>query len=121
MSIHELWGSGPDLAAVHSSVHASTAHLWAKYLTCSFKFTLDSYQGSRTADAKIAIINSFAYLGFAGPIQMRRPDEEFILFEDWQLNSTPLGIPDPKFVFSGELAHLLHMAEAVATPPAGAG
>jgi tRNA (guanine10-N2)-methyltransferase len=101
MSIHELWGSGADLAAVHAAVIKSTKHLWAKYLTCSFKFTLDSYQGSREAGEKIRIINSFAYLGFEGPIVMRRPDEEFILFEDWEFNSKPLGIPDPKHYYFG--------------------
>jgi tRNA (guanine10-N2)-methyltransferase len=101
MSIHELWGSGPDLAAVHTAVQSTTRHLWPQYMTCSFKFTIDSYQGSRSADDKLRIINSFAYLGFAGPIQMRRPDEEFILFEDWEWNSTPLGIPDPKYYYFG--------------------
>jgi 3-hydroxyacyl-[acyl-carrier-protein] dehydratase len=30
----------------------------------------------------------------------------------------PPGLPDTKFVFSGELTHLLRMAEAVSTPPA---
>ncbi|KAL2200729.1 S-adenosyl-L-methionine-dependent methyltransferase [Corynascus similis CBS 632.67] len=101
MSIHELWGSGADLAAVHTAVRELTSALWSKYLTCSFKFTIDSYQGSRSADDKVRIINSFAYLGFAGPIRMRQPDEEFILFEDWEFNSTPLGIPDPKYYYFG--------------------
>lgn len=101
MSVHELWGSGADLDAVHEVVHAATPHLWARYLTCSFKFTLDSYQGSRSAEDKVRIINSFSYLGFAGPIKMRNPDEEFILFEDWEWNSTPLGIPDPKYYYFG--------------------
>jgi tRNA (guanine10-N2)-methyltransferase len=100
-TIHELWGSGTTLDDVHTAVRARTAHLWEKYLTCSFKFTLDSYQGSRSAEDKIRIINSFAYLGFAGPIQMRRPDQEFILFEDWPFNSTPLGIPDPNHYYFG--------------------
>lgn len=89
------------MAAVHASVREKTQPLWSKYLTCSFKFTIDSYQGSRSADDKLRIINSFAYLGFEGPIRMRNPDEEFILFEDWEFNSTPLGIPDPKYYYFG--------------------
>ncbi|KAL2019303.1 hypothetical protein VTK56DRAFT_9770 [Thermocarpiscus australiensis] len=101
MSIHELWGSGADLDAVHAGVRAATAHLWDRYMTCSFKFTIDSYQGSRTSEDKVRIINSFAYLGFAGPIRMRHPDEEFVLFEDWEWNSTPRGIPDPKHYYFG--------------------
>ncbi|KAK4134074.1 tRNA guanosine-2'-O-methyltransferase [Trichocladium antarcticum] len=101
MSVHELWGAGADLAAVHAAVCATTPHLWADYATCSFKFTLDSYQGSRSAADKIRLINAFSYLGFAGPIQMRNPDEEFVLFEDWPLNSTPLGIADPTYCYFG--------------------
>jgi tRNA (guanine10-N2)-methyltransferase len=101
MSVHELWGSGGDLSTVHSHVRETTSHLWERYMTCSFKFSIDSYQGSRTADEKVSIINSFAYLGFAGPIRMRGADEEFTLFEDWEWNSTPLGIPDPKYYYFG--------------------
>lgn len=86
---------------MHAQVRATTSHLWPLYLSCSFKFTLDSYQGSRPSPDKIRIINSFAYLGFAGPIVMRRPDEEFILFEDWPWNSTPLGLADPTRYFFG--------------------
>ncbi|KAK3390803.1 hypothetical protein B0H63DRAFT_123454 [Podospora didyma] len=100
-SIHSLWGLGETLDAVHAAVHERTPHLWVKYLTCSFKFTVDSYQGTRASDAKVRIINSFAYLGFAGPIKMRNPDEEFTLFEDWPWNSTPDGIPNPKFYYFG--------------------
>ncbi|KAK4183116.1 S-adenosyl-L-methionine-dependent methyltransferase [Podospora australis] len=101
MAIHELWGHGPDLSAVHAQVKFNTPHLWAQYLEVSFKFTIDSYQGSRSAQEKVDIINSFAYLGFAGPIKMRGADQEFILFEDWIFNSTPLGIPDPKHFYFG--------------------
>ena len=32
---------------------------------------------------------------------MRSPDQEFILFEDWIFNSTPLGIPEPKYFYFG--------------------
>jgi tRNA (guanine10-N2)-methyltransferase len=86
---------------VHASVHRTTAPLWPAYLTASFKFTIDSYQGSRTSDEKVRLINSFSYLGFQGPIKMRHPDEEFVLFEDWALDSTVLGIPEPGFYYFG--------------------
>ncbi|VBB84147.1 Putative tRNA guanosine-2'-O-methyltransferase TRM11 [Podospora comata] len=99
MSIHELWGHGPDLASVHAAVKSTTSPLWPSYLSCSFKFTLDSYQGSRTSDQKVSIINSFSYLGFMGPIKMRHPDQEFTLHELWPFNSTPLGIPEPNHLY----------------------
>ncbi|KAK3938814.1 S-adenosyl-L-methionine-dependent methyltransferase [Diplogelasinospora grovesii] len=100
-TVHELWGSGSTIDSVHSAVREKTSHLWSQYLTCSFKFTIDSYQGSRTSEQKIDLINSFKYLSFEGPIKMKNPDQEFILFEDWPWNSTPLGIPDPKHYYFG--------------------
>ncbi|KAK4222110.1 hypothetical protein QBC38DRAFT_490658 [Podospora fimiseda] len=102
MSIHELWGHGATLPQVHTTVKSnSSIHNWQSYLHSSFKFTIDSYQGSRTSSKKISIINSFSYLGFLGPIKMKSPDQEFTLFEDWIFNSTPLGIPDPKYYYFG--------------------
>ena len=86
---------------MHASVRQKTSHLWPKYLTCSFKFTLDSYQGTRANDKKLDIINSFAYTNFAGPIKMRNPDQEFTIFEDWPHQSVPLGITDPTFYYLG--------------------
>lgn len=100
-SVHELWGSGPDLASVHAGVRESTSHLWPRYRTCSFKFTVDSYQSSRTNDEKVGLINSFSYLGFAGPIRMRDPEQEFVLFEHWEFNASRLGIKEPKYYYFG--------------------
>jgi 3-hydroxyacyl-[acyl-carrier-protein] dehydratase len=40
--------------------------------------------------------------------------EADIMFAHVTAEQLPPGIPDPKFVFSGELSHLLKMAEAVA-------
>lgn len=101
MTIHELWGSGATLEELHASVRKTTSHLWKTYLQCSFKFSMDSYQGSRSAEKRVSLFNTFAYLGFQGPIRMKRPDEEFTLFEDWPPDSVPLGIPDPNFFYLG--------------------
>ena len=101
MSVYELWGSGTTLDELHASVKSRTSSLWEKYLTCSFKLTIDCFQGSRSSQAKVSLINSFAYLGFAGPIKMQAPDEEFAIFEEWPVNSVPLGIPDPNQYFFG--------------------
>jgi 3-hydroxyacyl-[acyl-carrier-protein] dehydratase len=45
--------------------------------------------------------------------------EADIMFAHVTAEQLPPEIPDPKFVFSGELAHLLRMAAAVATPTDG--
>ena len=43
--------------------------------------------------------------------------EAEILFAHVTAAQLPPGVPDPKFVFSGELTHLLRMAEAVSGTP----
>src|SRR5690606_28769061 len=86
---------------VHDDVRRTTSHLWPRYRTCSFKFSIDSYQGSRGSDDKVRLIESFSFLGFEGPIRMRGADEEFVLFEHWPPNATRLGIPDPQRYYFG--------------------
>jgi 3-hydroxyacyl-[acyl-carrier-protein] dehydratase len=44
--------------------------------------------------------------------------EAEIVFAHVTPDQLPPGLPDPKFVFSGELTHLLRMAEAAARAPA---
>ncbi|KAH8894230.1 tRNA guanosine-2'-O-methyltransferase [Thozetella sp. PMI_491] len=101
MSVYELWGSATTLDELHAVVRAQTEHMWDRYMTCSFKLAIDCFQGSRTSEEKVALINAFAYLGFAGPIKMRSPDEEFTLFEEWAFNAVPLNIPDPNRYYFG--------------------
>src|SRR5262249_16558308 len=45
--------------------------------------------------------------------------EAEIMFAHVSPAQLPLGLPDTKFVFSGELQHLLRMAEAAASDPSG--
>lgn len=100
-SIFELWGSGATVEDLHASVRSTSSHLWPKYATSSFKFGLDSFQGTRTNEQRLALIQTFAYLPFAGPVKMRGADHEFAIFEEWPFNSVPLGIPDPDRYYVG--------------------
>lgn len=85
-SIHELWGSGTTLLALHEDVkrrRASEPESWSKHRDSSFRFNVDCYQGSRSLLEQREIINSFAYLDLQGPIAMKAPDEEFTVFENY--------------------------------------
>ncbi|MCJ1308122.1 hypothetical protein MMC25_001774 [Agyrium rufum] len=99
-AIYELWGqsSGPDYSALHKSVHERTSSQWPLYSTCSFKFSLDAYQGKRSTSAQRSIIESFSYLSFDGPIIMHAPDEEFTVFEEYGFREST-----PKRIFFGRL------------------
>ncbi|KAG6000598.1 hypothetical protein E4U21_005289 [Claviceps maximensis] len=102
-SIYELWGKAETLDQLHQSVIDNTSNQWVKYRHVSFKFTIDSYQGARTNEDRLKIINSFAYLPFEGPIRMSQPDETFTLFELWPFNSVPLKLLHPSSYLLGRL------------------
>ncbi|KFG86631.1 RNA methylase family protein [Metarhizium anisopliae] len=102
-SVHELWGTGATLDALHQSVTKRTSKLWADYKSVSFKFIIDPYQGAHSNSERLSIINTFDYLPFEGPIRMSQPDEIFTVFELWPFNSVPLGIEKPTKIYLGRL------------------
>jgi tRNA (guanine10-N2)-methyltransferase len=97
-AIYELWGKTPETDASYAALHAdvktqTNPEMWAQYREASFKFSIDAYCGKRSPAEQTEIINSFRYLGFAGPIQMQNPDFEFTVFEEWSLASSPVHGP----------------------------
>lgn len=52
-----------------------------------FRFAIDGYRGTKSQAEQRAIIESFSYLGFNGPIRMRDPDQTFYVFEDYDLRA----------------------------------
>ncbi|KAI0018468.1 S-adenosyl-L-methionine-dependent methyltransferase [Xylariomycetidae sp. FL0641] len=101
LSIHEHWGTAETYEELHAAVKSNTAHLWPQYSTPSFKISFDTFQGSRSSKQKLALINSFAFLGFKGPILLSSPDQEFTIFEQWETNAVPLNIPAPLKIHFG--------------------
>ncbi|KAB8276785.1 hypothetical protein BDV30DRAFT_224116 [Aspergillus minisclerotigenes] len=81
--IFELWGQGTNYEEVHADVRRRTQHRWDEFKNVSFRFTIDSFCGKRKIEAKRAIIQSFSYVGFDGPIRMKNPDEDFWVLEDF--------------------------------------
>jgi tRNA (guanine10-N2)-methyltransferase len=105
-SIHELWGRGVTLDEVHASVKSRTEHLWPQYKDASFRFDVESHQGSRPSAKRLAIINSFGYLPLKGQIRMTNPDELFTVFELWPWNSVPMGVEHPTCIYFGRILGL---------------
>ncbi len=64
----------------------------------SFRFEVDAFQGSHTASEQRDIIESFSYTGFQGPIRMNKPDNQFMVFEEYDLNAQI-----PKKLYHGRL------------------
>ncbi|KAK8901722.1 hypothetical protein QC760_010147 [Botrytis cinerea] len=94
-AIYEVWGTGSTYDILHDDVKNSTKELWPLYKTCSFKFTVDCFQNTRSTTEQRALINDFRYLEFEGPIKMKGADEEFCILEEWQLDAAANAIDTP--------------------------
>ncbi|KAK6227598.1 hypothetical protein QIS74_01153 [Colletotrichum tabaci] len=101
-SIHLLLASAPSHEAIHEALRPSvdsptpTSFDWSSVSASSFKFSLDTYQTSRPHAEFVALINAFRYLPLRGPINLKTPDIELTIFEDWDLHG-----PAPKRVHFG--------------------
>ncbi|TAQ88513.1 hypothetical protein B7494_g3153 [Chlorociboria aeruginascens] len=100
-AIYEVWGSGSTYEDLHDNVRRASQHLWPKYQNCSFKFCIDSFQGSRSITEQRKLIDSFRFLGFAGPIKMKGAEQEFCIFEEWLFESAALGVRTPRSIHLG--------------------
>lgn len=94
--VYELWGSGTNYDELHADVVNRTKGRWSQYQSCSFRFEFDSFSGSRTLLEQRAIIESFKYMNFNGPIRMRDADQTFTIFEEYEYN-----VPGPKKIYLG--------------------
>ena len=94
--IYELWGSGTDYDELHVDVVERTKDRWSQYEFSSFRFEFDSFSGSRPSLEQKAIIESFKYMGFNGPIRMRDAEQTFTIFEEYDYN-----VPGPKRIYLG--------------------
>ena len=92
--IFELWGSGSNYEEVHADVRRRTEHRWGDYKDVSFRFDIDCFASKRSSSEKKAIIDSFAYLGFDGPVLMKNPDEDFRVLEEylWEVEALKKGL-----------------------------
>ncbi|KAL9090710.1 MAG: hypothetical protein Q9165_005198 [Trypethelium subeluteriae] len=94
--IYEMWGSGNDYATLHQDVLTRTSQTRSKYRESSFRFTVDGYQRKRSQASQKALIETFSYLGFDGPIQMHDVELSLCIFEEYQIGAT-----EPRRVFLG--------------------
>ncbi|KAJ9668584.1 hypothetical protein H2201_001226 [Coniosporium apollinis] len=99
--IYELWGSGTDYTTLHASVRARTAALWPAYKTVSFRFTLDGFQGKRSTATQRALIESFSYMDFDGPIRMNGAELELCVFEEYALRAPGAPVEEPRQLYLG--------------------
>ncbi|PGH18553.1 hypothetical protein AJ79_00332 [Helicocarpus griseus UAMH5409] len=101
--IYEVWGKGQTYEELHSDIRRRTESRWNDFKSISFKFSIDSFSGKRSAKEKTQLIQSFAYMGFQGPIRMTDPDEQFCIFEEYPRHPVKPGEerPNPNIIYFG--------------------
>lgn len=105
-SVHEHWGTGDTLEQLHQDVQRRGPQLWEKYQQSSFRFSLDVYQGTRPSKKRTELINTFAYIPLLGEINLKNPEEEFIIFEQWDHQAVTRKLPAPLKVHFGRFLTL---------------
>ncbi|KAJ1797139.1 hypothetical protein LPJ59_003325 [Coemansia sp. RSA 2399] len=101
-SVSEYWGSGATYAELFGEVKR-TPERWAEYKHQSFKFTVDGFGRSLTQAEKVAVIESFSFMGFEGPIRMKAPEMEFLVCEDYGRTNLPVPPETPKKLWFGRI------------------
>lgn len=81
--IYELYAESATYDALHKKVQVLPATTWQEYKNISFKFIVEAFYGKRSLTEQRNIIEGFGYLPFQGQIAMKKPDEEFRVFEEW--------------------------------------
>ncbi|KAG0257745.1 hypothetical protein BG011_003771 [Mortierella polycephala] len=84
-TITELWGIGSswDELVVKVKEHPER---WPQYLNTTFKFSVVTFGGTIEMKDKPAIINRFSFTGFMGKIDLKNPEEEFLLIADYGID-----------------------------------
>ncbi|KAK0212912.1 tRNA guanosine-2'-O-methyltransferase [Desarmillaria ectypa] len=81
-SVYEFYGHGSTYEELHLC-NRCNRHKWAKYIPdTSFKFLVTAYNHKIPQSRQREIVESFAYMGFLGKIDMKNPDIVLACFEE---------------------------------------
>ena len=111
-SVYELWGEGRDYESLHASVKSIAVKEIPKYRYTSFKFTFDSFQGSKTSATQCQLIESFSWLDFRGVISMKAAEQSFVIFEEYPSLDNPADTTHKARKF-GEIPTKLYLGRLV--------
>ncbi|WRT63816.1 uncharacterized protein IL334_000741 [Kwoniella shivajii] len=83
LSVTELYAQGSTYEELHAEM-SQHLDILQPYRQKSFKFTLEGVN-HRVIESRIRdTVESFAYTALEGKIQMKNPDVEFVIYEDYQ-------------------------------------
>ncbi|KAF9050072.1 S-adenosyl-L-methionine-dependent methyltransferase [Panaeolus papilionaceus] len=82
--VYEFYGQGSTYEKLHEA-NRKSAHIWQKYAeNTSFRFLVTAYQHKIPQSRQHDVIESFAYMGFLGKIDMKNPEITLTCFEDYE-------------------------------------
>ncbi|PPQ63667.1 hypothetical protein CVT24_004552 [Panaeolus cyanescens] len=83
-AIYEFYGQGSTYEELHEENRKSEP-LWRKYVeNTSFRFLITAYQHKIPQSRQRDVMESFAYMGFLGKIDMKNPEITLTCFEDYE-------------------------------------
>ncbi|KIM45389.1 hypothetical protein M413DRAFT_65987 [Hebeloma cylindrosporum] len=83
-AVYEFYGQGSTYDELHEANRKSEP-LWTRYVEdTSFRFLVTSSQHKIPQSRQRDVIESFAYMGFLGKIEMKNPDILLICFEEYE-------------------------------------
>lgn len=98
-----MWGEGETYEQVHEQVK-SCPERWPQYQDVSFKFVVSAFNSTISKEDQLSIINSFSYLGFEGPIDMKNASVQFAVHEDYGSTQYVPGMtPVREHIYMGRL------------------
>ncbi|KAL5524093.1 hypothetical protein ACEPAG_8266 [Sanghuangporus baumii] len=81
-SVYELYACGTSYAAVHEQTRHNE-HSWSPFVeNTSFGFTVSSFNRSIPQHCMKEIVESFAFMDFRGPIDLKNPELSLGVFEE---------------------------------------
>ncbi|KAG0304087.1 hypothetical protein BGZ98_005943 [Dissophora globulifera] len=84
-TITELWGTGLSWEELIDRVKEHPER-WPQYLQVPFKFSVVGFGGTIEMKDKPELIDRFAFTGFMGKIDLKNPEEEFLLIADYGID-----------------------------------
>ncbi|GAB6029000.1 hypothetical protein CHUAL_004789 [Chamberlinius hualienensis] len=80
-SAYELWGMGPSKIEMYSQLRSLPTEFLKSYSKSSFCIRVETFCRTLTLAEKIRKIEEFDFLPLEGPINLKNPEETFLLLE----------------------------------------
>ena len=89
--IHTVFSRAASYDGLHAQLKARMPAVAAVCMSCTFRFSVESYQRRRSARSQREVMDGFSYLSFDGGVDIRTPQLAFVVFEEFLLDGDMVG------------------------------